>query len=68
MAAQISINLSEFVQRDSPFDLNYDNEVHHENKAELDQKLVAAVCTEMMKMLKDNHVVMGQNVDFGKMA
>nr|XP_043639702.1 uncharacterized protein LOC122610813 [Erigeron canadensis] len=68
MAAQISTNFGDISQRDSPFDMEYENEIHCDQKSAIDRKLVATVCTEMMKMLKGNQVIEGHNTDCGKIG
>lgn len=50
MAAQVN---ADFEQTDTPFDFEYENDIVGEQKTEFDQKLVAAVCQEMMKMFKN---------------
>ncbi|XP_071728320.1 uncharacterized protein [Rutidosis leptorrhynchoides] len=42
--------------KDTPFDISYENEVNNERKGELDQRLVAAVCQEMMKLFQGKGV------------
>lgn len=44
MAAQVYTDFDHSMGRDTPFDMEYENNIMEEKKTELDQKLVAAVC------------------------
>ncbi|GKB89372.1 retrovirus-related pol polyprotein from transposon TNT 1-94 [Tanacetum coccineum] len=48
IATHVSSGLEELVSRETPFDLGIENEI----SGGVDQRLVAAVCSEMMKMFK----------------
>ncbi|GJT45465.1 retrovirus-related pol polyprotein from transposon TNT 1-94 [Tanacetum coccineum] len=48
IATHVSSGLEELVSRETPFDLGIENEISEG----VDQRLVAAVCSEMMKMFK----------------
>ncbi|XP_071719575.1 uncharacterized protein [Rutidosis leptorrhynchoides] len=54
LAAQV--NFDQYMSKDTPFDIAYENEVNNERKGELDQRLVAAVCQEMMKLFQGKGV------------
>nr|GFB04381.1 hypothetical protein [Tanacetum cinerariifolium] len=51
MASQVVSNFSTYMTKETPFDFESENEVHN-GKVYLDQRMVAAVCQEMMKMFK----------------
>ncbi|GKC77282.1 hypothetical protein Tco_1128056 [Tanacetum coccineum] len=48
MAANVSSGFDDHFSADTPFDMGYENEIG----GGVDQRLVAAVCQEMMKMFK----------------
>ncbi|XP_071708952.1 uncharacterized protein [Rutidosis leptorrhynchoides] len=52
VAAQVH-GLENYMVNETPFYLACENEVHTENKMAVDQRLVAAVCQEMIKMLQN---------------
>ncbi|XP_071695390.1 uncharacterized protein [Rutidosis leptorrhynchoides] len=51
MAAQVLTDFGEYIQKDTPFGKEFENDMDNE-KVELDQKLVNVVCQEMWKMFK----------------
>ena len=61
MVAQVNADFESYMQHDTPFDFVGENDMHG-GKGELDQRMVAAVCQEMMRMFK------GKNVDPGNIA
>ena len=60
IVAQVSSELDQFLHRDTPFQMGYENEVVGE-RMDLDQKLVNAVCQEMMKMFKGKGIDCNSN-------
>ena len=57
IAAQVNSGFDEHFHGDTPFDMGYENEVSMTHNSGVDQKLVAAVCQEMMKMFKGKGVM-----------
>ncbi|GJZ61198.1 hypothetical protein Tco_0617335 [Tanacetum coccineum] len=51
LATQVSSDFDQYLLRDTPFQVDYENEVIGA-KVDLDQKLVNAVCQEMIKLIK----------------
>ncbi|GJV24584.1 NSP-interacting kinase 1-like protein [Tanacetum coccineum] len=51
MDAQVSSDFSPYMAKETPFDFEYENDVQN-GKTYLDQRMVAVVCQEMMKMFK----------------
>nr|GEU39674.1 retrovirus-related Pol polyprotein from transposon TNT 1-94 [Tanacetum cinerariifolium] len=51
MASQVVSDFSSYMAKETPFDFEYENGVQNE-KIDLDQRMVAAVCQEVMKMFK----------------
>ncbi|XP_071720767.1 uncharacterized protein [Rutidosis leptorrhynchoides] len=51
VAAQVTADLDSYLYKDTPFNMENENGINNE-RVELDQKLVNAVCQEMMKMFK----------------
>ncbi|GKE83646.1 hypothetical protein Tco_1557388 [Tanacetum coccineum] len=51
MASQVVSDLSSYMAKETPFDFEYENGVQN-GKIDLDQRMVAAVCQEVMKMFK----------------
>ncbi|GJY15176.1 hypothetical protein Tco_0385598 [Tanacetum coccineum] len=56
IATQFTTDFDGYMHQDTPFDFAYENEVHGE-KSDVDQRMVAKVCQEMIQMFK------GKNVD-----
>nr|GEX67449.1 hypothetical protein [Tanacetum cinerariifolium] len=51
MASQVVSDFSSYMAKETPFDFEYENGVQN-GKIDLDQRMVAAVCQEVMKMFK----------------
>nr|GEV34771.1 Gag-Pol polyprotein [Tanacetum cinerariifolium] len=51
MASQVVSDLSSYMAKETPFDFEYENRVQN-GKIDLDQRMVVAVCQEVMKMFK----------------
>nr|GEY03687.1 hypothetical protein [Tanacetum cinerariifolium] len=51
-AAHVNSGFDEHFSEETPFDMGYENEVSLGQNGHVDQKLVAAVCQEMMKMFR----------------
>nr|GEU50923.1 hypothetical protein [Tanacetum cinerariifolium] len=51
MASQVVFDFSSYMAKETPFDSEYENGVQN-GKIDLDQRMVAAVCQEVMKMFK----------------
>ncbi|GJZ01387.1 retrovirus-related pol polyprotein from transposon TNT 1-94 [Tanacetum coccineum] len=52
IAANVSLGFDDHFSADTPFDMGYENEIGTNSGGGVDQRLVAAVCQEMMKMFK----------------
>ncbi|GJW63602.1 copia protein [Tanacetum coccineum] len=52
LAAHVNSGFDEHFSGETPFDMGYENEVGLGQNGHVDQKLVAAVCQEMMKMFR----------------
>ncbi|GJS68099.1 retrovirus-related pol polyprotein from transposon TNT 1-94 [Tanacetum coccineum] len=52
MAANVSSGFDDHFSVDTPFDMSYENEIGTSSGGGVDQRLVATVCQEMMKMFK----------------
>ncbi|GJU70839.1 sulfotransferase 16 [Tanacetum coccineum] len=52
IAANVSLGFDDHFSADTPFDMGYENEIGINLGGGVDQRLVAAVCQEMMKMFK----------------
>ncbi|GJV35439.1 retrovirus-related pol polyprotein from transposon TNT 1-94 [Tanacetum coccineum] len=61
MAAQVATNFSPYMTKETPFDFEYENNVQT-GSTDLDQRMVATVYQEMMKMFK------GQGLDPSNIA
>ncbi|GKB05824.1 retrovirus-related pol polyprotein from transposon TNT 1-94 [Tanacetum coccineum] len=57
MAAHVNSRFDEHFNRETPFDMGYENEVGMSQHGNVDQKLVAVVCQEMMKLFKNKGVM-----------
>ncbi|GJW93892.1 hypothetical protein Tco_0173564 [Tanacetum coccineum] len=57
LAAHVNSGFKEHFHWDTPFDLGTENEVVYGQNGRVDQKLVAAVCQEMMKIFKGKNVM-----------
>nr|GFB54332.1 hypothetical protein [Tanacetum cinerariifolium] len=57
MAAQVNSGFDEHFNRESPFDMGYENVVGFNQSGNVDQKLVATVFQEMMKMFKGKDIM-----------
>nr|GEU41228.1 hypothetical protein CTI12_AA091260 [Tanacetum cinerariifolium] len=55
IASQVVFDFSTYMSKETPFDFEYENGVHN-GKVNLDQRMVAAVCQEMMKMFKGKDI------------
>ncbi|GKC94116.1 pyridoxal 5'-phosphate synthase-like subunit PDX1.2, partial [Tanacetum coccineum] len=55
MASQVVSDFSTYMTKETPFDFEFKNGVQ-DGKGDLDQRLVAAVCQEMMKIFKGKEV------------
>ncbi|GJX01202.1 retrovirus-related pol polyprotein from transposon TNT 1-94 [Tanacetum coccineum] len=61
IAAHVNSRFDEHFHCDTPFDMGSENEVGFGQNGGVDQKLVAAVCQEMMKMFKGKGIVEDKN-------
>ncbi|GJW41587.1 hypothetical protein Tco_0852713 [Tanacetum coccineum] len=61
MAAQVV--LDDHMAVDTPFDMGYENGIGMGQSGMFDQKLVAAVCSEVMKMFKNKGVADGSTTN-----
>ena len=52
IAAHVTSGLEDMACSETPFDMGAENEIGMGQNGNVDQKLVAAVCQEMMKMFK----------------
>ncbi|GJR42949.1 pyridoxal 5'-phosphate synthase-like subunit PDX1.2 [Tanacetum coccineum] len=52
LVKHVNSGFDEHFSRETPFDMGYENEVSLGQNGHVDQKLVAAVCQEMMKMFR----------------
>nr|GEV47984.1 sulfotransferase 16 [Tanacetum cinerariifolium] len=57
LAAHVNYGFEEHFHGDTPFDLGIENEVAYGQNGGVDQKLVVAVCQEMMKIFKGESVM-----------
>lgn len=55
MVAQVASDFSSYMAKDTPFDFEYENDMQN-GKGEFDQRMVASVCQEVMKMFKGKGV------------
>ncbi|GKA24642.1 retrovirus-related pol polyprotein from transposon TNT 1-94 [Tanacetum coccineum] len=65
MASQVVSDFSTYMTKETPFDFEFENGVQ-DGKGDLDQRLVAAVCQEMMKIFKGKEVDHNNNVSTSK--
>ncbi|GKE01523.1 retrovirus-related pol polyprotein from transposon TNT 1-94, partial [Tanacetum coccineum] len=56
LAAHVNSGFDEHFSGETPFDMEYENEVGLGQNGHVDQKLVAAVCQEMMKEVQVHHM------------
>ncbi|GJX94423.1 diaminopimelate epimerase, chloroplastic [Tanacetum coccineum] len=62
IAAHVNSGFEEMINGDTPFDLSSENDIGMGQNGSVDQRLVAAVCSEMMKMFKGKGIVDDNNV------
>ncbi|GKE45444.1 hypothetical protein Tco_1472728 [Tanacetum coccineum] len=61
IAAHVNSGFKEMISGDTPFDLSSENDIGMGQNSSVDQRLVAAVCSEMMKMFKGKGIVDDNN-------
>ncbi|GJT74230.1 hypothetical protein Tco_1040955 [Tanacetum coccineum] len=61
IASHVNSRFDEHFHCDTPFDMGSENEVGFGQNGGVDQKLVAAVCQEMMKMFKGKGIIEDKN-------
>ncbi|GKE30773.1 retrovirus-related pol polyprotein from transposon TNT 1-94, partial [Tanacetum coccineum] len=61
IAAHVSYGFEDTIHRETPFDLGAENEIGMGQNGNVDQRLVTAVCSEMMKMFKGKGIAEENN-------
>ncbi|GJX94425.1 retrovirus-related pol polyprotein from transposon TNT 1-94 [Tanacetum coccineum] len=61
IVAHVNSGFEEMISGDTPFDLSFENDIGMGQNGSVDQRLVAVVCSEMMKMFKGKRIVDDNN-------